>query len=112
MNELSKYYSGEQLQLLLKKGVYPYEYVNSVERFNDTCLPPKEAFYSSLKGEGITDEDYEHAQCHTASRKYRAVQQGDNVRLFIVIKLLIITTVEWYRIYNALLIQLYTKCKC
>jgi hypothetical protein len=62
MNELSKYYSGEQLQLLLKKGDSPYEYVDSVERFNKTCLPPTNAFYSTLKGEGISDEDYEHAQ--------------------------------------------------
>ena len=31
---------------LLKKGVYPYEYMDSWERFNETSIPPKEAFYS------------------------------------------------------------------
>ena len=36
--------------------------MDSFERFNETVLPPKEAFFSSLKGEGISDEDYAHAQ--------------------------------------------------
>ena len=48
--------------LLLRKGVYPYEYMDSWEKFNETSLPDKEAFYSELNKEGITDEDYAHAQ--------------------------------------------------
>ena len=43
-------------QLLLKKGIYPYEYMDSFERFGETQLPKKEKFYSSLSGQGITDE--------------------------------------------------------
>ena len=48
--------------LLLRKGVYPYEYMDSWERFNETSLPDKKAFYSELNLEDITDKDYEHAQ--------------------------------------------------
>ena len=48
--------------MLLKKGVYPYEYMDSWEKFNETSLPDKKAFYSELNKEGITDEDYAHAQ--------------------------------------------------
>ena len=48
--------------LLLRKGVYPYEYMDSWERFDETSLPDKEAFYSELNLEDITDKDYEHAQ--------------------------------------------------
>ena len=48
--------------LLLRKGVYPYEYMDSWEKFNETSLPDKESFYSKLNKEGITDEDYAHAQ--------------------------------------------------
>ena len=48
--------------LLLRKGVYPDEYVDSWERFNETSLPDKKAFYSELYLEDITDEDYTHAQ--------------------------------------------------
>ena len=47
---------------MLRKGVYPYDYINCVERFTEISLPPIEAFYSQLNDEGISDEDYEHAQ--------------------------------------------------
>ena len=56
-----KFYKGKQLSLLMRKGVYPYEYASSCERFDDKQLPPKEAFYSKLSGEGISDDDYKHA---------------------------------------------------
>ena len=42
--------------MLLRKGVYPYEYMDSWERFDE------EAFYSSLHMESITDVDYRHAK--------------------------------------------------
>ena len=48
--------------LLLRKGVYPYEYMDSWERFNETSLPPKKDFYSELTLEDISDKDYNHAQ--------------------------------------------------
>ena len=48
--------------LLLREGVYPYEYMDSQEKFNEESLPDKESFYSELNKKGITDEDYVHAQ--------------------------------------------------
>ena len=48
--------------LLLRKSIYPYGYVDSWERFNETSLPDKEAFYSSLNVEDITDVDYRYAK--------------------------------------------------
>ena len=57
-----KCYKGKQLSLLMRKGVYPYEYASSCERLNDEQLPPKEAFYSKLSGEDISDDGYKHAQ--------------------------------------------------
>ena len=47
--------------LLLRKGVYPYEYMDSWERFDEILLPNNEDFYSSLSMEGITDVDHRHA---------------------------------------------------
>ena len=46
--------------LLLTKGVYPYEYMDNWERFNETSLPNKESFYSNLNMENIDDIDYRH----------------------------------------------------
>ena len=48
--------------LLLKKGVYLYEYMDDWEKFNETLLPEKEDFYSQLNMEDISDGDYEHAK--------------------------------------------------
>ena len=62
LNNLKKYYTGDKLSLVKRKGVYPYEYMDSLERFKETTLPPKEAFYSRLTEENISDEDYTHAE--------------------------------------------------
>ena len=48
--------------MLLRKGVYPYEYMDSWEKFNGTSLPAKKDFYCELTLEDISDKDYEHAQ--------------------------------------------------
>ena len=48
--------------LLLRKGVYPYKQMEIWERFNETSLPNKKAFYSAFYLEDITDKDYTHAQ--------------------------------------------------
>ena len=48
--------------LLLQKGVYPYEYMDDWEKFNETSLPEKEDFYSHLNMEDITDADYAHVK--------------------------------------------------
>ena len=48
--------------LLLRKGVYPYEYMDDWEKFNETKLPEKEEFYSNLNLEDIRDADCMHAK--------------------------------------------------
>ena len=58
---LLKYFTPKQAELLKQKGFYPYEYMDSEEKFNDTKIPPREAFYSKLSGRGITEKDYKHA---------------------------------------------------
>ena len=48
--------------MLLRKGVFPYEYMGSWEKINETALPPKKDFYSNLNLEDISDKDYAHAK--------------------------------------------------
>ena len=48
--------------MLLRKGIYPYEYTDSWERFDETLLPVKELFYTKLNIKGISDKDYAHGQ--------------------------------------------------
>ena len=52
----------EQFNLMKQKGIYPYDHMDSFEKFKQTELPMKEQFYSILNNEHITDEDYQHAQ--------------------------------------------------
>ena len=54
-NDLNKFV------LLLRKGVYPYEYADTWERISEISLPSKEDFYSNLNMEDISDIDYRHA---------------------------------------------------
>ena len=58
-NDINKF------KLLLRKGVYPYEYMDSWKRFNETELPSKDKFYSKLNFEDILDDDYAHAMYGT-----------------------------------------------
>ena len=51
----------DKLDLLLRKGVYPYEYMNSWDRFKEQQLPPRDKFFSKLVNAGISEE-YQHAQ--------------------------------------------------
>ena len=46
----------------MRKGVYPYEYINDWEKFNEMSLPEKEDLHSHLKMEDITEADYAHAK--------------------------------------------------
>ena len=57
----SQKFKGKKLDLMSQKGVYPYDFMDSFDKFNEK-LPPKENFYSILNDEDISDEDYKHAQ--------------------------------------------------
>ena len=58
---LDNEYPPEQAELLKQKGFYPYEYMDSVEKFKDKKLAPQKAFYSKLTGKGISNKNYKHA---------------------------------------------------
>ncbi|KYQ49754.1 hypothetical protein ALC60_11156, partial [Trachymyrmex zeteki] len=53
--------SDEEFELLTCKGVFPYKYVDCVEKLQDTRLPPRESFYSSLTGDTVSESDYAYA---------------------------------------------------
>ena len=55
------YKEGEVLRLMRRKGLYPYENMDSWKKFEGTSLSPKDAFYSRINMKGISDQDFEHA---------------------------------------------------
>ena len=58
---LSEEFSGEVLELVKEKGVYPYEYMDSFKKFSENKLPDKCKFFSSLKDKCISEKDYQRA---------------------------------------------------
>ena len=58
----SKVFKGKKLNLLSQKGVYPYDFMDSFEKFDQTKLPTKDQFYSILNDQHITDDEYDHAK--------------------------------------------------
>ena len=58
----SEKFQKEKFNLMTRKGIYPYDYMDSFDKFNKTELPTKEEFYSQLSDEHISDEDYTHAK--------------------------------------------------
>ena len=67
--------------LLLRKLIYPYEYIDSWERFDETSFPDKEAFYNSLNMESITSSDYRHAK--RVYKEFKINNLGDYQDLYI-----------------------------
>ena len=67
--------------ILLRKGVYPYEYMDEWDKFNEKKLPSKGSFYSSLTMEDISDTDYKHA--NNVFEKFNLNSLGDYHDLFV-----------------------------
>ena len=67
--------------LLLRKGVYPYEYMDNWGRFNETSLPSKESFYSNLNMENIDDINYRHG--NNAFNKFKLNDLGEYHDLYV-----------------------------
>ena len=67
--------------MLLRKGVYPYEYMDGWNRFNEKSIPSKESFYSSLTLENITEVDYIHAK--NVLKTFKLNNLGDHHDLYV-----------------------------
>jgi hypothetical protein len=52
----------DDLNFIIRKGVFPYEYLDTFDKLNDTKLPNKRSFYSSIKGKHISHKDYDRAK--------------------------------------------------
>jgi hypothetical protein len=68
-------------ELLIRKGIYPYEYMDSFDKFSEIQLPPQEAFFSNLTNKSISDADYEYA--HKIWEKYEIRDLGEYSDLYL-----------------------------
>ena len=74
-------FTNEQFNLMKQKGTYPYDYMDSFQKFNDTQLPIKKDFFSILYNEHITHEQYDHAQ--TVWNTFNLKTMGDYHDLYL-----------------------------
>ena len=74
-NDLNKFV------MLLRKGVYPYEYMDGWDKFNETSIPNKESFYSNLTIENTTETDYIHA--NNVFKTFKLNNLGDYHYLYV-----------------------------
>ena len=89
-------YTPAQYELLVKKGIYPYEYMSEWEKFKETKLPPKEAFYSKLNMTGVKDEYYENAR--SVWREFEIKNLGEYHDLYLKTDVILLANVfEAYR---------------
>ena len=87
----SKVFKGKRLNLMSKKGVYPYDFMDSFEKFNQTELPTKDQFYSILNDQHITDDEYDHA--NKVWNTFMIKTRGEYHDLYLVSDVLLLTDV-------------------
>ena len=102
----SKAFKGKRLDLMSQKGVYPYDYMDSFEKFNEKELPTKDQFYSILNNQHITDDEYNHAKEVWNTFMIRTL--GDYHDLYLISDVLLLTNVfenfrktcmQYYKLY-------------
>ncbi|XP_076300566.1 uncharacterized protein LOC143218885 [Lasioglossum baleicum] len=83
--------SNDDFNLLTRNGVFPYDYLASYDKLNDTCLPPREAFYNRLNGSEISDVDYIHA--NTVWSRFIIQTLGEYSDLYLKLDVLLLADV-------------------
>ncbi|XP_051167813.1 uncharacterized protein LOC127285718 [Leptopilina boulardi] len=91
VNSVFSNYSHDKIQLLTRKGVFPYEYIDSREKLDETQLPSKENFYSTLNDSNISDNDYVHAQ--NVWSEFNCQNLGDYVYLYMQTDVLLLADI-------------------
>ena len=86
----SKEFKDEKLDLMARKGVYPYDFMDSFEKFNEK-LPTKEEFFSITNNEHISNKDYQHAQ--TVWETFKLKTMGEYHDLYLKSDILLLADV-------------------
>ncbi|XP_052779407.1 uncharacterized protein LOC128216784 [Mya arenaria] len=94
--------------LLLRKGVYPYEYMDSFDKFDESELPSKDQFYSTIKKEHISNEDYEHAR--TVFQTFNMRSLGEYHDLYLKTDVVLLSDV--FESFRKLCLQQYELDPC
>ena len=84
-------FSSDQRELLIKKGIYPYEYMDSWNKLNELKLPSKDKFYSKLNMSDVSDKDYDHAR--KVWKEFKIKNMGEYHDLYLVTDVILLANV-------------------
>ena len=93
---LREFYWGDKVFRPMKRtGVYPFEYMDTWKKFEETSLLPKDPFYSRLSMKGISDQDHEHAQqvWNRIKPEYENTNVGDYHEVYLATDVLLLAAV-------------------
>ena len=90
MKETSRFF-GKKIDLVSRKGIYPYEYMDDFEKFKKQSLPKKTSFFSRLKQEKVSEKDFEHAQ--KVWREFELKNMGEYHDLYLKTDVLLLADV-------------------
>jgi len=85
--------SAENFDLLIRKGVFPYEYIDCIEKLEDTCLPPRESFYSSLTGDTVSEVKKNYAHALNVWQRFSIRTLGEYSDLYLKIDVLLLADI-------------------
>ncbi|GBM90903.1 hypothetical protein AVEN_46390-1 [Araneus ventricosus] len=89
--ETAKYFPKDKLDLVTRKGVYPYDYMDSWEKCEETRLPNKKDFYNQMTESHISHKDYAHAK--TVWKTFGIKNLGEYSNLYVKTDVLILADV-------------------
>ncbi|GFY45601.1 uncharacterized protein TNIN_106361 [Trichonephila inaurata madagascariensis] len=89
--ETAKYFPEDKLDLVTRKGVYPYDYMDSWEKCEETRLPSKNEFYNKMTESDISHKDYEHAK--TVWKAFNIKNFGEYSDLYVKTDVLILSDI-------------------
>ncbi|GFS84345.1 uncharacterized protein TNCV_4605601 [Trichonephila clavipes] len=105
---MKHYFDSEKIDLLLRKGVFPYDYFDSFEKCKDSCLPPISKFYNKLNEEAISVEDYNHA-CEVFN-EFHLNNLGEYCDLYVKTDVLLLT--DLFENFRKICMQTYKLDPC
>ena len=96
VSTLKKFYTGDKVfKVMRRNSVYPYEYIDSWKKFQETKLPTKKIFHSNPNMKGISNQDNEHAQqvWNKITHVYKNVTLGNYYDAYLVTDILLLANV-------------------
>ena len=101
----SEEFTGKKLSLMSQKGVYPYDFMDSFEKFDQTELPTREQFYSIQNDQHIPNGEYDHAR--KVWKMFNIKTMGEYHDLYLKSDVLLLAVADVFESFRKTCLQYY-----